>query len=95
MCWGSKQRVNSFTHALNICSCHNSIYLFFHPALGITDASNLTDDTRLADIGLDSLMVLDIQNVIGQDFGLTLTVAEIENLTLGKLKKMEKKTTMY
>ncbi|XP_012935589.2 fatty acid synthase [Aplysia californica] len=56
--------------------------------LGVTNASTLNPDTCLVDLGLDSLMSVEILQLLLRDFQISLTSREIRSLTMSKIQKM-------
>lgn len=58
--------------------------------IGITDTENVNSSTHLIDLGLDSLMTTEIRQVMERQFGITLKVDEIRNLTIKQLREYSK-----
>ena len=58
--------------------------LFFPP--GVKDVSAIDPDLSLADLGLDSLMGVEIRQLLERDFEVTLSTREIRLLTIKKLQ---------
>ena len=56
--------------------------------LGVNDVSQLNPDANLGDLGLDSLMGVEIKQALERDYDITLSMKEIRTLTLNKLMKM-------
>uniref|UniRef100_T1ILW6 Fatty acid synthase n=1 Tax=Strigamia maritima TaxID=126957 RepID=T1ILW6_STRMM len=56
--------------------------------LGVKDSSTLNEDSSLADLGMDSLMGVEIKQTLERDFEVVLSNQEIRQLTVGKLKKI-------
>uniref|UniRef100_A0A1I8BMW0 Fatty acid synthase n=1 Tax=Meloidogyne hapla TaxID=6305 RepID=A0A1I8BMW0_MELHA len=56
--------------------------------LGVNDISQLNPDANLGDLGLDSLMGVEIKQALERDYDITLSMKEIRTLTLNKLMKM-------
>ncbi|XP_021358822.1 fatty acid synthase-like [Mizuhopecten yessoensis] len=54
--------------------------------LGVKDPSTLDSDTSLGDLGLDSLMGIEVKQTLERDFDLTLSMREIRQLNISKLK---------
>ncbi|XP_033753240.1 LOW QUALITY PROTEIN: fatty acid synthase-like [Pecten maximus] len=54
--------------------------------LGVKDPSTLDFDTSLGDLGLDSLMGVEVKQTLERDFDLTLSMREIRQLSVSKLK---------
>lgn len=57
--------------------------------LGMKDASALDADTTLADLGLDSLMGVEVKQTLERDFDIILDMKDIRLLTVNKLKSLE------
>uniref|UniRef100_A0A914CJ02 Fatty acid synthase n=1 Tax=Acrobeloides nanus TaxID=290746 RepID=A0A914CJ02_9BILA len=56
--------------------------------LGVNDVSQLDMDSNLGDLGLDSLMGVEIKQALERDYNLVLSMKEIRTLTLNKLQKL-------
>ena len=56
--------------------------------LGVHDISQLNPDANLGDLGLDSLMGVEIKQALERDYDITLSMKEIRTLTLNKLQRM-------
>ncbi|CAL1537406.1 unnamed protein product [Lymnaea stagnalis] len=56
--------------------------------LGVKDVSNVDPDTSLADLGLDSLMGVEIKQLLERDFEVSLSTREIRMLNLKKIQDM-------
>lgn len=54
------------------------------------DVSNVDLDTSLADLGLDSLMGVEIKQLLERDFEVSLSTREIRMLNFKKIKEMSK-----
>ncbi|CAB9503931.1 Mycocerosic acid synthase-like polyketide synthase [Seminavis robusta] len=50
------------------------------------------EDHTLADLGVDSLMIVEINQILSRDYGLTLAPKQIRELTLSNIRKMESDT---
>ena len=55
---------------------------------GITDSSNIPDDMRLDDMGMDSLQNSEIQQILARQFNIHKTAPEVEAITYGQLKEL-------
>lgn len=53
--------------------------------LGIQDASSFNEDATLAELGLDSLMGVEVKQTLERDFSLIMSMKEIRLLTMKKL----------
>uniref|UniRef100_T1ITL1 Fatty acid synthase n=1 Tax=Strigamia maritima TaxID=126957 RepID=T1ITL1_STRMM len=58
--------------------------------LGVNNSSTLNELTNLADLGMDSLMGVEIKQTLERDFELVLSNHEIRQLTFAKLKEIGK-----
>lgn len=56
--------------------------------LGVHDITQLNPDANLGDLGLDSLMGVEIKQALERDYDITLSMKEIRTLTLNKLQRM-------
>lgn len=56
--------------------------------LGVRDASSLNADSSLADLGLDSLMGVEIRQILERDYDIVMAMREIRQLTINKLREM-------
>ncbi|PIK47822.1 putative fatty acid synthase [Apostichopus japonicus] len=56
--------------------------------LGINDPSSLNQDATLAEIGLDSLMGVEVKQTLERDFSVILSMKEIRLLTMKKLGEL-------
>ncbi|XP_062589750.1 fatty acid synthase-like [Saccostrea cucullata] len=56
--------------------------------LGVKDASSVSVDTTFADLGLDSLMGVEIKQTLERDYDVVLSTAEIRLLTMNKLQEL-------
>ena len=53
---------------------------------GINDVATLNPDTTLGDLGLDSLMGVEVKQTLERDYDLVLPMKEVRLLTINKLK---------
>ncbi len=56
--------------------------------LGVTDASSLSRDATLGDLGLDSLMGVEVKQTLERDYNITMNMREIRQLTVNKLDEL-------
>ena len=63
--------------------CVTAVFIFLYP--GIKDASTTNPVTTLADLGLDSLMGVEVKQMLERDYDLVLPMKEIRRLTMNKL----------
>lgn len=61
-------------------------------AIGVRDASNLNPDTSLADLGLDSLMGVEVRQTLERDYDIVMAMRDIRQLTINKLREMSNKS---
>ena len=54
----------------------------------MADVSSLNPDTTLADLGLDSLMGVEVKQTLERDHDLVLAMREIRQLTVNKLRNI-------
>ena len=70
---------------------NNALQYNYNRMFHITDISVrrvLKQNLSLADVGIDSMMTLEIQQILEQEFDIFLSMQEIQNLTFEKLTKM-------
>ncbi|XP_060796063.1 fatty acid synthase isoform X1 [Neoarius graeffei] len=60
--------------------------------LGVRDVSSLNPDTSLADLGLDSLMGVEVRQTLERDYDLVMAMRDIRQLTINKLREMSSKS---
>lgn len=56
--------------------------------LGIKDASKVSEEATLGELGLDSLMAVEIRQYIEREYDLTLNIQEIRALTIAKIREI-------
>ncbi|KAL3877568.1 hypothetical protein ACJMK2_035265 [Sinanodonta woodiana] len=56
--------------------------------LGIKDPSSTNKTTSLGDLGLDSLMGVEVKQTLEREFDVTMTMTEIRQLTISQLEKL-------
>ncbi|CAF87155.1 unnamed protein product, partial [Tetraodon nigroviridis] len=54
----------------------------------VRDVSSLNADSSLADLGLDSLMGVEIRQILERDYDIIMAMREIRQLTINKLREM-------
>ena len=62
------------------------MYLYLHS--GISNPDSVNPDSSLGDLGLDSLMGVEVKQTLERSFDICLSMKEIRQLTVGKLQKM-------
>ena len=70
---------------------NNALQYNYNRIFHITDISVmrvLNQNLSLADVGIDSMITLEIQQILEQEFDIFLSMQEIQNLTFAKLIKM-------
>ncbi|XP_072140212.1 fatty acid synthase-like [Dermacentor andersoni] len=55
---------------------------------GVKDASSLDPSTSLGDLGMDSLMGVEVQQTLERDYDFALSMPQIRRLTVAKLREM-------
>lgn len=58
---------------------------------GVRDMNNLNADASLADLGLDSLMGVEIRQILERDYDIVMAMREIRQLTINKLRDLVNK----
>jgi len=61
--------------------------------LGIKDASSVSSDLTLGDLGLDSLMGVEIKQTLERDYDISMSAKEIRALTFAKLDQLSTATS--
>ncbi|XP_020494498.2 fatty acid synthase [Labrus bergylta] len=61
--------------------------------LGVRDVSSLNADASLADLGLDSLMGVEVRQTLERDHEIVMTMREIRLLTINKLRDLSNNKT--
>lgn len=56
--------------------------------LGVRDVSSLNADTSLADLGLDSLMGVEVRQTLERDYDIVMAMRDIRQLTINKLRQL-------
>ncbi|XP_077184140.1 fatty acid synthase [Paroedura picta] len=59
--------------------------------LGVRDVNSLNADTSLADLGLDSLMGVEIRQTLERDYDIVMTMRDVRLLTINKLRELSSK----
>ncbi|XP_068119118.1 fatty acid synthase [Hyperolius riggenbachi] len=60
--------------------------------LGVRDVSSLNPDTTLADLGLDSLMGVEVRQTLERDYDIVMAMREVRQLTINKLRELSSKS---
>ncbi|XP_062930495.1 fatty acid synthase [Mobula hypostoma] len=61
--------------------------------LGARDVNGLNPDATLADLGLDSLMAVEVRQTLERDYEIVVTMREIRQLTINKLRELVDKSS--
>ncbi|KAL0983890.1 hypothetical protein UPYG_G00134400 [Umbra pygmaea] len=56
--------------------------------LGVRDVKSLNSDASLADLGLDSLMGVEVRQTLERDYDIVMAMREIRQLTINKLREL-------
>lgn len=56
--------------------------------LGVKDADSLSDDTTLGDLGMDSLMAVEIRQGLERDYDVIMSATEVRQLRVGQIREM-------
>ncbi|KAG8446408.1 hypothetical protein GDO86_014021 [Hymenochirus boettgeri] len=59
--------------------------------LGVRDVNSLNPDTTLADLGLDSLMGVEVRQTLERDYDIVMAMREVRQLTINKLRELSSK----
>ncbi|KAL7049985.1 hypothetical protein ACKWTF_003930 [Chironomus riparius] len=57
--------------------------------MGIKDMKSLSLETKLSELGMDSLMTVEISQTLERDFNIIITPQELRSLTVAQLKALE------
>ncbi|NWU98405.1 FAS synthase, partial [Upupa epops] len=60
--------------------------------LGVRDVSSLNAESSLAELGLDSLMGVEVRQTLERDYDIVMTMREIRLLTINKLRELSSKS---
>ncbi|KAM6245512.1 fatty acid synthase [Porphyrio hochstetteri] len=60
--------------------------------LGVRDISSLNAESSLGDLGLDSLMGVEVRQTLERDYDIVMTMREIRLLTINKLRELSSKS---
>lgn len=55
---------------------------------GVRDVNSLNTDASLADLGLDSLMGVEVRQTLERDYDIVMAMREIRQLTIKKLREL-------
>nr|XP_050845903.1 fatty acid synthase-like [Vespula vulgaris] len=61
--------------------------------MGINDLKNIRPHTTLAELGMDSMMTVEIQDILGREYEIYLTTHHIRSLNYSNLMEMNNKLT--
>ncbi|XP_030061052.1 fatty acid synthase [Microcaecilia unicolor] len=61
--------------------------------LGVRDVSSLNPSTTLADLGLDSLMGVEVRQTLERDYDIVMAMREVRQLTINKLRELSAMST--
>ncbi|XP_032358725.1 fatty acid synthase [Etheostoma spectabile] len=56
--------------------------------LGVRDLNSVNTDASLADLGLDSLMGVEVRQTLERDYDIVMTMREIRQITINKLREL-------
>ena len=54
--------------------------------LGMKDMSSLNPNTKLSDLGMDSLMSVEVKNLIERESQVSLSAKDVANITIQQLR---------
>ncbi|XP_053215026.1 fatty acid synthase-like [Panonychus citri] len=69
----------------------NSLKLKIFHILSVKDATKIDPQSTLSELGLDSLMAVEIKQALDTDYDYSMTTNEIRELKVGELDELEKK----
>jgi len=79
----SQVRLVSWFYQLRCLQHYLCVY-----AAGIKDASSVNPDVTLRDLGIDSLMGVEVRQILQRNYDISLSAEEIRALTFAKLDQM-------
>lgn len=82
----SYQKVRNSSCLIIFCSFDGSL-LRSSPS-GVRDVNSLNADASLADLGLDSLMGVEVRQTLERDYDIVMAMREIRQLTINKLQEL-------
>ncbi len=65
-----------------------TLLLYIKNILGISEETPVSDDAKFNTLGMDSLMVVEIKGKLESDYGITLTLPAIQQLSFAALKDL-------
>ncbi len=65
-----------------------TLLLYIKNILGISEETPVSDDAKFNTLGMDSLMVVEIKGKLESDYGITLTLPAIQQLSFSTLKDL-------
>ncbi|KAG5318196.1 FAS synthase, partial [Pseudoatta argentina] len=80
--------VSSMVVAEKKMGCHGSLVEKVANILNIGDMKVVSPNSSLAELGMDSMMAVEVKQTLEREFDIFVTVQEIRNLTFAKLIKM-------
>ncbi|KYN04772.1 Fatty acid synthase [Cyphomyrmex costatus] len=84
----SRPIVSSMVVAEKKVGCHGSPVEVVAGILNISNIKAIHPNTSLAELGMDSMMAIDIMQTLEREFDIFITAQEMRNLTFAKLIKM-------
>ncbi|KYN04771.1 Fatty acid synthase [Cyphomyrmex costatus] len=84
----SRPIVSSMVVAEKKIGCHGSLVETVANILNISDIKVVSPNSSLAELGMDSMMAVEIKQTLEREFDIFVTAQEIRNLTFAKLIKM-------
>ena len=63
------------------------MFIAYSPT-GIKDVSTLAPDLTLGDLGLDSLMGVEVKQTLERDYSITMAMKEVRALTVMRLREL-------
>ncbi|KAG5347678.1 FAS synthase, partial [Acromyrmex charruanus] len=84
----SRPIVSSMVVAEKKVGCHGSLVETVANILNISDIKVVSLNSSLAELGMDSMMAVEIKQTLEREFDIFITAQDIRNLTFAKLIKM-------
>lgn len=86
--WRGERPLCSYVRAVPTPASKDDLW---SPLTGIRDLAGINLDSSLADLGLDSLMGVEVRQILEREHDLVLPMREVRQLTLRKLQELSSK----
>uniref|UniRef100_S4R5M7 Fatty acid synthase n=1 Tax=Petromyzon marinus TaxID=7757 RepID=S4R5M7_PETMA len=76
-----------------VAATHSAALVLVVGVVGVRDVSSINPESSLADLGLDSLMGVEVRQTLERDYDLVLSMRDIRQLTVTKLRELSASNT--